>query len=133
MPKIYYSGTLITPDGSDHSPHGDPCEPGTGATMRHGWVDPSWSRYDLYDDYSDTTPDIWEPADGPLIDWLIDMISQRLGHVELPSGPDVILYATESDDDMTTGKSISLAAHFADVTEPMLSALYYGLAHRQKG
>ncbi|MET0711082.1 MAG: hypothetical protein ABWZ30_01060 [Jiangellaceae bacterium] len=131
MPRIYYTGTLIEPDGSDTDPNGEPTEPGYGSTMTDGWIDPSWSRWTVYDDRDDVAADVWEPADGPMIDWLIDTLIMRLSWIETHDMNET-LYATEPDEDIEDGRSMSMAAHMHDVPPAIVTAVLHGIRNRQR-
>jgi hypothetical protein len=129
--RIYYTGTLITPDGSDTGVYGDACEPGAGATMATGWVDPNWSRYEVREDRDDVRPDVFTADDGPLIDWIVRRLVDRLSWIESPADSDGrTYYAAESDSDPYTGESMMLAAHI-DAPPAILAAVQYALAHER--
>lgn len=131
MIGIYYTGTLITPNGSDVSIYGDGCEEGTGADMENGWVDPRWSRSTVYENREDVRPDEWTPEDGPLIDWLIDRITERLGWVDSPTSADWFAGTEDVNGDPYTGVSLTLDAHLENVPPAVAAAVRYGIAHRQ--
>lgn len=131
---IYYTGTLITPDGSD-SFAGQPCEPGTGATEMSGWVDPDWSLGEVRANREDVRPDTWTPDDGPMIDWAVTAVANRLGWIDSPESSDGRTYyaaeATGPYDALYTGVSLTLAAH-VDAPPAIRNAIRYALIHAQR-
>lgn len=133
MPHIYYTGTLITPDGSD-SFDGEPCEDGSGATVTSGWVDPDWSLGEVRTDRDDVRPDTWTPDDGPMIEWVIERIGARLGWVDSPESSDRgTYYAAETTgpwDACYTGVSLRMAAH-VDASPEVLRAVSLALTAAQ--
>lgn len=129
--KIYYTGDLIIPDGSDTGVYGDPCEEGCGEDMQTGWVDPDWTLWTVYEERESVRPDEWQPDDGAMIDWLYGRLSDRLGLIEEDTGHGTY-YAREDVDDFPTGKRIHLAAHVEGATEPMLACVGYMLARERR-
>lgn len=136
MLRVFYTGDLIVPDGSD-SFDDMPCEEGTGATVSHGWVDPDWSLGEVRDERDEVTPDEWTPDDGPMIDWIIDRIGERLGWVAdpEPQGSGGTFYAAEATgpwDACYTGVSLRLAAHAEGATPEIMRAVSHALRHAQR-
>ena len=131
VPRIYFTGTLITPDGSDSDVYGDGCEPGEGMTMDTGWLSPDWSRFDVYENRDDVSPDVWSADDGPMIDWIVERVHARCGWVE-DNHDGRTYYAREADEDIYSGKSMSVAAHI-DAPESILAAVRHALRHAQNG
>jgi len=128
--EIYYTGDLITPDGSDSSVYGDPCEPGDGATLESGWVSPDWSLGEVHEDRDAVLPDRWRPVDGPMVDWIIERLRDRLNGVESTGGRGGTFYALESTgpyDAAYTGVSLMMAAHVHGASESMLRAVELAL------
>lgn len=134
--RIYYTGDLIVPDASD-SFDGEPCEDGTGATVSHGWVDPDWSLGEVREERDDVRPDAWQSfdSDGPVIDWVVERIGERLGWVESPEHADGTLYASEATgpyDACYTGVSLRMAAHVEGLSPVLLRAVSLALVHAQR-
>lgn len=131
--QIYYTGVVTTPDGSDFDGYyGEPVEEGTGFTYESGWFSPSWSRTTVYADRDDVTPDTYSPDDGPLIEWLLDRLSERLGPGFVEPNGDHTFYAGEADTDPYTGVSVNMAAHVEGVSPAILSAVIYSIAHDKR-
>jgi hypothetical protein len=131
MLRIYYTGDLIIPDGSDTGVYGDPCEDGMGATVESGWVDPGWSLGVVRESQEDVRPDVWEPDDGPMIEWILERLSDRLNGVEVESaGESGTFYACDATgpyDAAYTGVSMMLAAHVEGASPEMLRAVCLAL------
>lgn len=131
---IFYTGDLITPDGSD-SFDGKACEEGYGATVESGWVDPEWSLGEVRQEREDVRPDTWEPADGPMIDWIVERIGTRLGWVDAPEYSERgTYYATEATgpyDSCYTGIELRLAAHVDGASPEVLHAVSLALSAAQ--
>lgn len=128
--RIFYTGDLITPDGSDSSVYGDPCEPGYGAIHESGWVSPDWTLWEVRDDRDAVEPDQYTPDDGPLIDWAADTITRRLNGVEHQGADTRSIYSADSISDAYTGQSIMLAAHIEGMPDNLISAVIRLLAFR---
>lgn len=122
MTRIFYTGTLIIPNGTDISVYGEPCEDGYGATMESGWVSPDWSLSEVYENRDDVQPDEWEEEDGDVVEWVIERLSARLIGLE-PHGQGDTFYAADANgpwDACYTGVSINLAAHVEGLTPDQL-------------
>lgn len=113
--EVFFTGTLITPDGSD-SYGGEPCEPGSGATVQDGWVDLRWTRWEVYENREDVRSEVYEPEDGNPAQWLAEAVAERLGATE-DSNSAPAWYAVDPDDNVQTGQSIRLAAHAKGFTD----------------
>lgn len=131
MTKIWVTGDLITPDGSDTSVYGDPCEPGEGMSMESGWVQTGWSRWDVYESRDDVEPFTWEADDGPVVEWIIEKIHETCGWVETDGSDGRTYYGQEADTHAYDGRSMSYAVHIDDASPAILSAVRYGLTFRQ--
>jgi hypothetical protein len=138
VPELWYTGDKVHYDGSDTDCYGEPCEPGTGYTLEHGWVDPCWSRGDIFGSADQVSPDVWERFDGPMIDWLVDKITERLGWVEMSglettAGTPRTFYAeTDEEIDISIGDRIRLAVHMENVPDNIARAVAYTIAYRQR-
>lgn len=136
MLRIFYTGDVITPDGSDTGIYGDECEPGDGQTLESGWVDPDWSLGEVYADRDDVRPDEWTPDDGPAVEWLIERICARLGWIDSPGhsdqGPFYAAGMTGPSDMLYTGVEMRLVAHVEGATPDMLRAVWAALAASQR-
>ncbi len=130
--RIFYTGDLVTNDGSDTDGYGEPCEPGHGYEITNGWVDMTWSKNTVYENQDDVSADEWTPADGPMIDWAIRTIHERIGFVETETANYGTLYAREPNNDVFGAWGISYAAHIYDASESVVSAIVSGLAFVQK-
>lgn len=128
--QIFYTGTLITPDGSD-SFDGEPCEEGTGATVTDGWVSPDWSRKDVYDNREDVAPDTYTPDDGPLIEWIAERLGTRLIGIEDNGGDVRTFYSSDADTDPYTGVSLRMAAH-VDAPANIVRAAVMHIEHLER-
>ena len=80
--RVYITATVQTPDGSDTTGDGEPCEPGQGYTVADGWLDPDWSRTDVAESSEDVRPDTWTAEDGDPVEWLRGVLADRLGAIE---------------------------------------------------
>jgi hypothetical protein len=126
--EIYYTGDLMTPDGSDTDCYGDGCEPGSGFTLENGWVDPDWTLSEVRESHDDVCPDAYDPENGPLIEWVTDTIISRIGLPEEGSERGTF-YACDSEIiSHYTGQEIRLAAHVYGASPAVLSAVRYRLA-----
>lgn len=132
MLQIFYTGDLITPNGSDFSVYGDPCEEGCGADMVSGWVDPDWSLGEVRENREDVRPDVWTPEDGPMIDWIVNRLRKRINVLEVGSaGERGTFYAQEPTgpyDAAYTGVELMMAAHVDGASPEMLSAVCLALS-----
>lgn len=132
MLQIFYTGDLITPNGSDVSVHGDPCEDGCGADMVSGWVDPDWSLGEVRESHEDVRPDVWSPEDGPMIEWIVDRLRERLNGVEVEGAGDRgTFYAQEPTgpyDSAYTGVELMMAAHVEGASPEILRAVCLALS-----
>ena len=111
--KVYFTGTLMTPDGTDTNCYGEPCLEGHGYTMDIGWVDPDWSLWEVQPDREDVRPDCMDADDDEQTpaEWLADVLDKRLHGVWLEwDGRDVI-YDSEEHRNEATGESLMMAAH----------------------
>ena len=125
--EIFYTGDIVRPDGSDTGVYGDPCEPGHGATLESGWIDPEWSRWEVCAAREDVRADVWHPEAGPMIDWAVERILERLGGVSDVNGTSV--YAADSDQNISTGAALRMAAHIHGAPPAVATAIEYRLAH----
>jgi hypothetical protein len=57
VPRIFYTATIITLDGSDTAANGEACEPGHGYTEQSGWWDPDRAYWRVVEDRGDVTAD----------------------------------------------------------------------------
>lgn len=110
--RVFYTADVITPDGSDTWVYGDPCEPGTGATLESGWWSPDWSRWEVYEEPEHVAPDVYDPElrDESPAEWLARVVGDRLGAVEDVSS-DSSWYAADSQENYETGADLRPAAH----------------------
>ena len=115
--QVFYTADLIVPDDTDTDVYGEPTEPGYGATLEAGWLDPDWSRWTVYENAEDVRPDTFDNDGDPVI-WLVERISDRLGRACGQGGH--TFYATDSDDNYVTGVNRSLAAHAQGFTDEEL-------------
>jgi hypothetical protein len=124
--EIFYTGTLVTPDGSD-SFDGEPCEEGHGATVESGWLDPDWSLGEVRESRDDVRPDKWHPVDGPMVEWIVGQLSHRLNGVEVEgAGERGTFYAVDETgpyDMHYTGVSLRMAAHVEGASVEVLRAV----------
>jgi hypothetical protein len=128
--EIYYTGDLTTPNGSDiDGYYGEATEEGTGFDYENGWVDPSWSRREVYENREDVRPDTFDATDEtPLIEWIVNTLAERLGAIDLTGNVgESTYYAAEADEDYITGVSIRLAAHIHGASDEILAAVSHSL------
>ena len=52
----YMTGDILTPDDTDTNCYGEPTETGHGQTLESGWLDPSWSRWTVWERQEDVRP-----------------------------------------------------------------------------
>lgn len=121
--EIWYTADVVTPDGSDTGVYGDGCEPGCGATLATGWIDPSWSgSFRVYEEAAmvrpDTEPDQeWLDLDEiTVLEWTVKTIHERIGWVEDNHGGQSF-YACDPDRDNNTGAEAMLCAHLHGYTD----------------
>jgi hypothetical protein len=120
--KVYYTGDLVTPDGSDTWVYGDPCEPGAGAALESGWLDPDWTRWEVYQERDHVRPDVMpDDYDGTPAQWLAETVGDRLGAIDSMDGTGTF-YAADSDQNYTTGQELSMAAHAEGFTDAEVAA-----------
>lgn len=128
--RVFYTGTIITPDGSDTNVYGEGCEPGMGARMESGWIDPDWTLWEVNEERESVCADEWSADSGSMIEWLVSTIIGRLGYVE--DNGDGTFYASHEVNDYRTGATVMLAAHVKDCPDAVLSAVSYSLAYIQR-
>ena len=128
--RIYYSADVRSPytivrDDSGLEIDGD-------MRQESGWIDPDWSRTTVHADRGDVTPDAWEPDDGPLIDWLAEQVSRRVGYVEWnTTGTPRTFTCADGEMADATGVSTLLTAHLDGVPDVIARAVAYTIAHHQ--
>ena len=132
--------------------YGDACEHGYGATLASGWVEPSWSRYVVYDEPTEPEPIILDPIEDYAPDVAERIVADvlaargfdtdgRIGTVEtiasavldIIGAPDSVedghrdgsltIYAADEDQDYRTGESARLAAHLDGIPAELLAAV----------
>jgi len=111
---VYYTADVIIPDGSDTGVYGDGCEPGTGAYMESGWIDPRWSRETVHENRDHVRPDMFEASqDGDRRRWLADRLSERVNCLDIDNYGNhySVLYGEAEEPDYRTGITVSVAAH----------------------
>jgi hypothetical protein len=83
IPRIFYTATIITLDGSDTAADSAACEPGHGYTERSGWWDPDRAYWRVGDDRGDVSADVFPDGDGrDPVRWLADQLTARLARVD---------------------------------------------------
>lgn len=119
--RIYFTGTLISPDDSDTNVYGEPVEEGYGQSMESGWVDPNWGLMTIFPNKEDVRPTVIDLHDqydreeleerfgGNLDDMILAKIGDTLGAIDSWDGETA--YAADPIEDYRTGKSMMLAAH----------------------
>lgn len=128
--QIFYTGNLVISDGSDIDVHGDGCEPGHGQTLESGWVDPDWTLWEVYENYSDVRPDTFTSDDGPLIEWVADQLTERLGWPEDMECARPTVYASNAIETAYGDKSMRLAAHVDGLSDNLWRAVVMEIKRR---
>jgi hypothetical protein len=112
-PRLYMAGSYCTF-----------ADDGSGPDFEeHGWLNPSWSRRDLYENKSDVAPvDVYErdmyaewEDEGERAYWLAAKVLEHIGYVDSVSGR--VFYAADPDDEPTDPGTMSrqiIAEHFTD-------------------
>ncbi len=132
--RVHYTATNVVPDGSDTDGYGDGCEPGYGYEIQTGWIDPDWDGgKSVHPEPEDVRADVWTPDDGPMIDWLVARILDRIGLPE-DYGDDAhgTYYAGEATTWHDTGIESMRAAHIYGATDSILSAVAYAIDHARR-
>ncbi len=130
--RVWYSADNVVSDGSDTNGYGEGCEPGAGYEIASGWIDPDFDGgRTVHPEPLDVRADVWTRQDGPMIDWLIARILDRIGS---PQDDDShgTYYATEARTWYREGIESMRAAHIDGASEAMLSAVAYGLARARR-
>ncbi len=108
---IYFTGDLVTPDGSDTGVYGDGCEVGTGAVLTIGWVDIDWARFTVHDEASAVRPvTVTGDTVAELAAAAAAAIRDRIGAIERDAGSGRY-YAADAARQDVTGVTITYAAH----------------------
>lgn len=119
--RIYFTGTLISPDDSGTNVYGEPVEDGYGQSMESGWVDPNWDLMAIFPNKEDVRPtvidlrdqydreELDERFDGNLDKMILAKIGDTLGAIDFWDGETA--YAADPITDHHTGESMMLAAH----------------------
>jgi hypothetical protein len=125
--RIFYTGDLIVPNGSDVSIYGEGCEEGYGADLTSGWVDPDWSLGEVRELREDVRPDVWCADDGPMIEWIVERLDNRLNGVQVEDVGSMsrgTFYAADPTgpyDSAYTGVELLMAAHVEGASPEMLA------------
>ena len=97
MFEVRFTADVVTPESAEH-----------GDYDRSGWIDPKWSKTEIYDDYKDVTTfkfDTREDAES--------FIMETIGEADSYDGSS--WYAADSHDDYVTGDNWSYAAHIEEL------------------
>ena len=119
--QIYYTASLIIPDGSDTDSYGEPCEEGRGSIEQDGWIDPDWTLWTVYPKPEDVTPDVWEAPDGDPVAWLDERLRSRLGSVTRGMGE--TYYSKDSYSRQTDAAMCMIAADVQGFSDDELQRL----------
>jgi hypothetical protein len=107
---------------------GDPVGDGIDA---HGWIQPGWSRTELYDDRDDVAP-LWTDADidedTTVVESAIGAIVDALGYPETNSAP--TFYGQDDYSPMDSDVNYSYAVHLDGFTDAELSAIVTRFARK---
>lgn len=137
MKRIFYTGYVITPDGSDTSFEGDGVEEGTGTTSEGGWMSPDVSMLWVRETQGEVTPDVFEPDEFDELDdrdpaaWLAKTLGHysRLYEVQTEGvkfDPDgTIFYSSYQHEVDPSGIKVTLQAHVEGFTEEEIAQAIY--------
>ena len=93
----YMTADILTPDDTDTNCYGEPTEPGHGQTLESGWIDPSWSRWTVYQEQEDVRPiAVYLSDDGTLAEWREATVREWFG--DWFHGPDGTDRVTDDND-----------------------------------
>ena len=112
MPKVYayVTGERVTAESAEH-----------GDAAERGWVDPTFSMREFFDNRNDARPvmDEWMPHDNlpdvlrpaePLEEIVADALARYLGAWE--DNGDGTFYGVDATEDYSTGDTLTYAVHF---------------------
>lgn len=93
--------------------YGDETEDGHGERVAHGYVDPSWSMWQVDEDAPEEPHDVMDEDDAEdysPVQWLAHKVTERLGAIDNWDSSGWFRQADE-ETNYTTGESITLNAH----------------------
>lgn len=159
-PTVRFTADIIVPDAPCDTPdectctfvYGDPTEHGYGATLESGWLDPSWSRFDVDDEPTEPDPILLDPIEDYAPDVAERIVADVLeargldteGRVstvrliasavlDVIGAPDHVepgiaagsltVYAADPDRNYRTGEEASLCAHLEGIPEAIVGAV----------
>jgi hypothetical protein len=116
----FMTADIRIPDNTDTDVYGEATEAGHGETLESGWVNPTWARWEVWQDMSDVSPvaEYDETSGMTLDDWRADVVAEHLGSFHGSTGStevtptDHTYYGTDSQENYATGASATYALHF---------------------
>jgi ribosomal protein S27E len=108
--RVYFTADITTPESAER-----------GDYERSGWWQPSWSRWEVFENQQDVEPEIYDPEDEQSpAEWLAETVTNTIG---TPDGMDGsgTFYAADSDQNYSTGEDLRPAAHAYGFTDEEIS------------